>query len=111
MPLLGSTQVAETFNVPASQPGGSYRTRHVTEAALDVPDETNSGSAAPDPDGSLQAHYDFDDPPGDTTFTDSAHRMGDAICSSSTACPITGIRGAVNRAASLRWQRPAPGAV
>jgi hypothetical protein len=98
VPILGSTQVNESIVVPANQPSGSYRSRQVTEAALDVTDETSSGSAQPDPDSSLRIHYDFDDPPGDSTISDSSRHIGDATCSGA-ACPAMGIRGAVNRAA------------
>lgn len=98
VPVLSSSTVSELISIPADQPGGAYRSRHVTEAALDVTDETNSGSAAADPDTTLLGHYNFDDPPGDSTISDSARRLGDLTCTG-TACPALGIRGMVNRAA------------
>ncbi|MBA3469749.1 MAG: hypothetical protein H0T53_08900 [Herpetosiphonaceae bacterium] len=45
---------------------------------------------------SLHARYTFDDPPGDTTFTDLAGLMGDASCAS---CPTLGYAGQVGQAA------------
>lgn len=98
VPVLSSTQVSENTTIPTTQTGGAYLLRQVVEAALDVTDETNSGSAAVDPDTTLQGHYDFDDPPGDSTISDSARRIGDGTCSGA-ACPTLGIRGKVNRAA------------
>lgn len=45
---------------------------------------------------SLHLHYTLDEPPGTSTFIDSAGVIGDGSCNN---CPSLGIRGPVNRAA------------